>query len=416
MKTQDMMTGVLQTSGGYIAESLQTPVVDSCDVLVAGGGVAGVSAAVAAARQGAKVILLERQFMLGGLATAGLITIYLPLCDGMGHQVSFGLAEELFRLSVQHGHEASYPWAWLGEQNEEAVEARKKQRFEVRFNAQLFAIAMEQLLRKEGVTILYGTTACGVKVEQEKITAVMVENKSGRSAIRAKSVVDTTGDGDLVRLAGENTKLFEGQNGLAAWYYYTGKKGFQLNMLGVIDISDEEGDGTLVPLIPQTFQGVEAGELSEMVERAHDAILKDFLKKQIQDETCLPTTMATIPQVRMTRRIVGKYTMTLEDERKTLADSVGVISNWKKRGPVYEVPFSALYGEKVKNLITAGRCISAEDSMWDATRVIPACAVTGEAAGTAAALTDDFGGLDVKKLQECLRKSGVKLSVRELGL
>lgn len=161
---------------------------------------------------------------------------------------------------------------------------------------------------------------------------------------------------------------------------------------------------------------MEAGELSEMVERAHDAILEDFLKKQVQDETCLPTTMATIPQVRMTRRIVGKYTMTLEDERKTLADSVGVISNWKKRGPVYEVPFSALYGEKVKNLITAGRCISAEDSMWDVTRVIPACAVTGEAAGAAAALTDDFGGLDVKKLQECLRKSGVKLSVRELGL
>ena len=137
-----------------IIESLQTPVAYECDILVAGGGVAGVSAAIAAARQGAKVILLERQFMLGGLATAGLITIYLPLCDGKGHQVSFGLAEELFRLSIQHGHEAMYPSAWL-DAKEAQAEARKKQRFEVRFNAQLFAIAMEQLLRKEGVTILY---------------------------------------------------------------------------------------------------------------------------------------------------------------------------------------------------------------------------------------------------------------------
>lgn len=394
----------------YISESLQTPVAHECDVLVAGGGVAGVSAAIAAARQGAKVILLEKQFMLGGLATAGLITIYLPLCDGKGHQVSFGLAEELFRLSVEYGHEAMYPSAWLDEQDEEkAAEARKKQRFEVRFNAQLFAIAMEQLLKKEGVRILYGTTVCGVQVENDKISSVMVENKSGRSAIKAKSVVDTTGDADICLMAGEATELYEGQNALAAWYYYAGKKGFQLNMLGVIDISDEENDGTMEKLIPQTFQGVDADELSQMVQCAHDAILEDFLKKREKDETCLPTTIATTPQVRMTRRLSGAYTMTLEDDRKEFPDSIGSIGNWKKRGPVYKIPFAALHGTKIKNLITAGRSISADDSMWDVTRVIPACAVTGEAAGAAAALTDDFVTLDVSILQKCLEEAGVKL-------
>ena len=322
----------------YISETLQTPVTRECDVLIAGGGIAGVSAAIAAARQGAKVILLEKQFMLGGLATAGLITIYLPLCDGKGHQVSFGLAEELFRLSVQYGHEAKYPTAWLGTpgeasvsgeeasrsieavqdgkmQQEEAVQARKKQRFEVQFNAQLFAIAMEQLLKKEGVTILYGTAVCGVQVEHDKISSVIVENKSGRSAVKVKSVVDTTGDADICLMAGENTALFAGKNALAAWYYSAGETGFKLNMLGVIDISDEENDGTMVKLIPKTFQGVEAEELSEMVQLAHNAILGDFLKKQAKDETLLPTTFATIPQVRMTRRLSGKYTMTLEDER-----------------------------------------------------------------------------------------------------
>ena len=400
----------------YILESLNTPVVHECDVLVAGGGVAGVAAAVAAARSGARVLLLEKQFMLGGLATAGLITIYLPLCDGMGHQVSFGLAEELFRLSIKHGHEAMYPSAWLdGQQGALMDDARKKQRFEVRFNAQLFAIAMEQLLKKEGVKILYGTSACGVQVESDKITSVIVENKSGRNAIKAKSVVDTTGDADLCRMAGEDTALYTGKNALAAWYYYTGKKGFQLNMLGVIDISDEENDGTMEKLIPKTFQGVDGEELSEMVQCAHDAILEDILKKQRKDETCLPTTMATIPQVRMTRRLLGAYTMTLQDERKEFADSVGIISNWKKRGPVYELPFSALHGTKIKNLITAGRCISAEESMWDVTRVIPACAVSGEAAGAAAALTDDFVSLDVRLLQNHLKNAGGKLFIREFG-
>ena len=69
------------------------------DVAVCGGGIAGISAALAAAREGKKVILFEKQFMLGGLGTAGLVTIYLPLCDGYGHQVSFGIAEELLKLS-----------------------------------------------------------------------------------------------------------------------------------------------------------------------------------------------------------------------------------------------------------------------------------------------------------------------------
>ena len=80
----------------YIKENLATPVAFGCDVAVAGGGVAGIAAALSAARAGAKVALIERGFTLGGLATAGLVTIYLPLCDGKGRQVSFSLAEELF--------------------------------------------------------------------------------------------------------------------------------------------------------------------------------------------------------------------------------------------------------------------------------------------------------------------------------
>ena len=93
----------------------EIPILDSCDVLVCGGGSGGISAALAAARLGKRVILLEKQYILGGLGTAGLVTIYLPLCDGVGHQVSFGLAEELLRLSISMGAEDEIPRQLAGQ-------------------------------------------------------------------------------------------------------------------------------------------------------------------------------------------------------------------------------------------------------------------------------------------------------------
>lgn len=394
-----------------IVETLSTPVTHHCDVLVAGGGVAGIAAALAAARQGAKVILVEKQFMLGGLATSGLVTIYLPLCDGMGHQVSFGIAEELFHLSIKHGYEERYPTAWLenGSQEEKA-----KKRFEVRYNAQLFAIAAERLLLKEGVTILYGTVACSVAMARDKISAVIVENKSGRTAIKIKSVVDATGDADICVMAGEKTSLFGPGNILAAWHYYETGAGYDLCMLGVAEVPEEDRTKETKPLIVRRFQGIDGQELSEMMQMSHEKILEEVIKKKQENPAYMPVTIATIPQIRMTRRIEGCYTMNTSDERKEFEDSIGMISNWKRRGPVYEVPFRALYGSKVKNLITAGRNISVNDAMWDVTRVIPACAVTGEAAGLAAAMTDDFKELSVEKLQKKLTENGVKLFYSEL--
>ena len=86
----------------------------------------------------------------------------------------------------------------------------------------------------------------------------------------------------------------------------------------------------------------------------------------------------------------------------------------EKRGPIYEVPFGTLYNAKVKNLICAGRCTSVTETMWDIMRVIPCCAVTGQAAGTAAAMTDDFSSLDIKTLQDQLKSDGVVLNERDI--
>ena len=142
--------------------------------------------------------------------------------------------------------------------------------------------------------------------------------------------------------------------------------------------------------------------------------MKTVLEKREEDETHIPTMIASIPQFRMTRRIVGEYTFTKEDDHKYFEDSVGLYSNWRKRGPVYELPFRSLYSSKIKNLITAGRCISVDDDMWEISRVIPCCSVMGEAAGLAAAMSDDFTTLDVKEVQKALYARGVRLHESEL--
>ena len=206
-----------------------------CDVLVAGGGVAGIAAALAAARNGARVTLVEKQCLLGGLGTLGLVTIYLPLCDGMGRQVSFGIAEELLRLSIQYSCERFYPRPWL---ENGTLEEKKAQRFQAQYNPYLFAITVERLLLQAGVKLLYDTRICGVLKEGRKIQAVVVENIDGRTAITANAVVDATGNADICAYSGETTHCF-GKNVDAAWYYYFANGRYALKMQGFVDLPGE---------------------------------------------------------------------------------------------------------------------------------------------------------------------------------
>lgn len=386
-----------------INETLSTPVTHSCDVLVAGGGVAGIAAALAAARQGKRVTLLERGFMLGGLATAGLVTIYLPLCDGLGRQVSFGLAEELLRLSVKiPAKRCGIRRAWT----EDCVRTEKDERFEADFNPQLFAMLAEKALLKAGVHILYGTLAVATAMENDRICAVMAENKSGRFGIAVNSVVDATGDADIAHFAGAPTATQE-KNVLSAWYYGAGKDGFKLYPLSQGYSTPEKYE--------RLYTGIDGDEISEMLCNTHDWILRDMQKQRDGgDPDMQPATIPTVPQLRMTRRIDGAYTLDDKELHTYFADSIGMVSDWRKRGPVYEVPFRTLYSERVKNLLTAGRCTSVTDPMWDIMRVIPCCAVTGEAAGVAAAMSEDMTALDISVLQKKLKAVGVVLHEKDL--
>ena len=382
----------------YIREPQRSiPVTGTYDVAVAGGGVAGIAAVLSAARAGAKTVLLERQFALGGLATLGLVTIYLPLCDGCGRQVSFGIAEELLRLSVSLDDPPPSVLRW----NDQPTASR----YQCDFNPQQFAILAEQLLLDAGVDILYGIQVCGASVSQDHIDALLCESISGRTAIRANSFVDASGDAVLCRAAGADTADFSRKNILAAWYYTA--PGYRLHMLGVADLP--EGQRLAAPINHKRYTGLTCKSQTEFMTDAHRALLEDFLKKGSFTPEHQLTGMAAVPQLRMTRRLVGVTEVT--EHSGPVCDSIGLIGNWKRPGPVYEIPFSCLYGKKIKNLITAGRCISADEAMWDNTRVIPACAVTGEAAGLAAAMCCDFSALPVTALQEALRQRGIPLSV-----
>lgn len=404
----------------YIVEPERSiPVRRHTQVLVAGAGIAGIAAALAAARHGKKVLLLERQFAPGGMATLGLITIYLPLCDGAGSQLVFGIGEELLRLSIRRGHEGTYPSAWLdGGSREERVRSR----FTAQFNPHLFALDAEKLLRDCGVEILYGTCAVGTVVEQGRIQAVIVENKSGRTAIEVDSVIDCTGDADLCALAGAPTRLNPAGNGLASWYYYFDGDEVKLKMFGLADVvpdrkdtRDQNGNETYAAaktasLDPSfRFSGVDGFELSDAVLAAHEKMFSDILSQKERNGRLMPVTISSIPLVRMSRQLVGVATMEEADDHRRLSDSVGMTGDWCRRGPAYEIPFGALHCAQIENLLAAGRDISTSDAMWNVTRVIPPCAVTGQAAGTAAALGSNFNTLSISQLQQALLRDGVKL-------
>lgn len=380
----------------YIIEKeKKTPVKGSCDVVVAGGGVAGIAAALAAARNGASVKLIEKQCLLGGLGTLGIVTIYLPLCDGMGNQIIFGIGEELLKLSIKYGYEGRYPEAWL---NNGSFEEKKKKRYDVQYNPQLFAIAAEQLLLSEGVEVIYDTHITGVNVDNNRITEVIVDNKEGHYAISTKSVVDCTGDADICEFAGENVETYR-ENRWAAWYYYSHKNGYKLQPMA----TPYHGKPT-----ERTYDGLVSDDINQLLIRGHKVILEDVLKKRVEqeDESIMPVTIPVVPPVRMTRRLSGAYTLDISEEGTEFEDSIGKTSDWRKRGPVYDLPYRMLYGNKISNLSVAGRCVSVTTEMWDVTRVIPNCALTGEAAGVAAALTAKSGigfkDLDVNKLQNVL--------------
>lgn len=202
------------------------------DVVVIGGGIAGVASALSAARDNKKVALIEKQCVLGGLATSGLIAIYLPICDGLGHQVSFGISEELLRLSIQMGCQRKYPKAWLEDGN---LKEKAKQRFEAQYNPNYFALLLEKLLLENNVTIYYDALLTKTSINKGLISSISVETLEGEKTIFGASFVDCSGDAKLAYLVNEKTRVYQKGNIVAGWYYYMEDGKLLLNKLGVVE-------------------------------------------------------------------------------------------------------------------------------------------------------------------------------------
>lgn len=400
----------------HIAEpSRQTPVAGDYDVVVVGGGIAGVAAAVAAARSSARVCLVERYCALGGLATLGNVTMWLPICDGRGKQVIAGLGEELLKLSVADLPK-DYPAAlfrrvpacWIGEGSR--LE-RSRHRYRADFNPASYFLALEKLLVDSGVTLLYDSRFCAVHRQGAGLSHVIIENKSGRSALAARTFVDATGDADVCFAAGEETQSLD-SNVLAGWFYTLAGGELKLHHLSkpYSPLADTEGaEGPF-------FCGDDAGQVTAHIVETR-AMLRDRLARfraehpEKDAQVLMPATFACF---RMTRRLVSDFSLGEKHIHQWFDDAVGLTGDWRKPGPVYALPLRSLRARQSNNLLAAGRCISADTTAWDVTRAIPTCVVTGQAAGTAAALAarhaqGDLGALDFSLLKNGLLEQGVLL-------
>ena len=374
------------------------------DIIVVGGGIAGIAASLSAARENKSVLLIESSFQLGGLATSGLILFYLPLDDGMGRQVSFGICEELIKLSISCDDSKSVDLRW----KKATIEERKKMRYETAYNPQIFAILAEKLLIENNVEILYGANVYDALIVDDFITSIKAATRTENLTITGKTYVDCTGDATLCNISNEETALCDKGNYLAYWYSKLINGKSKLVTRGTIDLNYNSN------MDYPNFDAINSKEISTVMSEMHQRILKDFLEQGNESETYSLITLPTIPQVRMSRRLVGKYELKLNDYLHAFDNSVGTFPSWIHKGRAYQLPLTSLLAKKTKNLCVAGRCISVEDtSTWDVIRVIPVCAVTGEACGIIAAHYNDFNNIDVKAVQNILVKRNVPIKMEQ---
>ena len=419
---------------GFITEpQRQTPVKAETEVLVIGGGTAGVSAAVAAARNGADVILVERLGYLGGLATGGLIALLLTLDDGRGRQVVGGLCQEITDRLQGRGA-AHFPSKNEWGSADEKLVAHQQQwglvwgrgphrvRYSVAYDAEEFKFALNTMAEEAKARLLFHCYACDAIVDGDRISGVTFQSKSGRFAILAKTVIDASGDGDIFTSAGASYD----KEAVLPWLWFTmggvenaeaaiAKGGWFFRTLG---------DGRV--LLPWGA--------TERVARKIDATDPDDLsyaelacRRRVMEQ--VDSMRAEIPGfarahichiadqlgVTESRRLVGRHVLTRDEMNQPCDDVIAITGNWTQYDSLYFIPYRALLTTQFANLIVAGRCISVDHRVHHATKEIPPCMATGQAAGVAAALSVRAGieptALDVKLLQNRLESQGAILEL-----
>ena len=385
------------------------------DVIVVGGGVSGVAAAVAAARNGAKTLLMEKTVTLGGLATQGLISWYEPLCDGEGKQMIRGIAEELIRLSVKYSFE-DMPAEWGGDGR---FPRPNFHRYATHYSPYIFALALINYLEENGVALRFDTLATYPDVEDGVCRGILVETVGGREYFPANMVVDATGDATVCDRAGIPTEygnnfftylthemtMDDAQKLAQNGDFCTARR---WNNVG----SDLEGNGNIGGKIIQVRT---ADDVTEYMVRGGKVALAHLAKKDRFSREVLSA--PTMPQFRKIRRIIGESEFDGTEHDRSVDNAVGAMGDFRKSGRRFELPYTTLYNRSVGNLFAAGRIISAKGDGWEITRVIPVAALSGEAAGTAAALCVaqkcTNHELNVSLLQKALADAGNRIHLSD---
>ena len=376
------------------------------DIIVCGGGVAGVAAALQAARIGKKVMLIEKSQKLGGLATLGLINFFVPMCNGRGRQIIFGMAEELLRLSIEKGYD-TIPENWQDEKN--------SARYSTKYSAEIFALELTKLLTEIGVTLMFDSIVTDAVYNGGVCEGVVIENKSGKGYYTASMFVEATGDCDLLRRIGIPT-LKRGN-----YHTYLGQKISLNSCKKAVDagnikhaITCVSGGGislygTNQPIDIALYDGTDADEVNRYLINNQLEMLK-----KIENDDRNSREIVTLPgmaQFRTTACLDGNYVLTGEDAYRHFDDSVAAINDFDRNDYLYEVPYGTLVRDGVKNIIAAGRCAAGDGWGWDVLRVIPPAILTGQAAGfaTAIAIDDkkDITDIDITKLQKMLADANV---------
>lgn len=431
----------------------------NCDVLVAGGGVSGFSAAVNAARRGVNVILCEAGGLLGGTATAGLVGPFMTCYDHKGEkQIIKGFFSEVVDRMVEEGGAIHHSKC---RNNMSYSGYRMKGHDGVTpFSAECLKRVAEDFCVEAGVKLLYHSRVIGCECEDNTVKCAYIATPAGVEAIYAKAFIDTTGNASLAESAGAEI-VFGDENGLvqtaSTFFEIIGVDKAPLDehmannyemrarfFMDEIEKARAEGRfpcGTPKLRIYEGPNGVwkvnmaqedicfdstdtEAVTKAEISQRRQIISLFNFLKENIPGlEDIRLVCSAPEIGVRESRRIVGKTVFTGDDAQNSryADEQIAVCSNsidihlknevkYVACENNYYIPMSCLVSKNIKNLLAAGKCLSADKYAFAAVRVMPPCFAMGEAAGIAAAIAAEkdisVWDVDVREVQKAIVENG----------
>jgi len=396
------------------------------DIIVCGGGVGGCAAAIQSARDGKKVLLIEKSQKLGGLATLGLVNWFVPMCNGRGKQIIFGMCEELLRLSIKYGYggvneafvNGKIPQTKL---DEYSANGQLPPRYCCSFSHEIFALQLTELCVNEGVDLLFDTVVSRPVYEEnngiKRLNGVVVENKSGREYYTAAMFVDATGDSDILYRTGIQTaergnyhSYFGRFVSLETCEQAVKNHNIQLlyrNISGGGASLYGDGHPKEIPL----YYGTSSDEINRYLISNQLEMLNSIKKddRMSRDISILPG----MCNFRTTRRIVGEYTLKESDVYRHFDDSVGAINDFDRRDFLFEIPYGTLVSKQAANIITCGRTVSGDGFAWDVLRVIPPAIISGQAAGFACsqALNENKNicNINVEAIQQKLADANVTI-------